>query len=210
MTKILAIPGEGERLDRFELVAELAQGGMATVYLARFVGVAGFKRFVAIKRLHPHLAKEQSISSRCSLRRVCAPRVALAPPERGSDPRNRNAGRAVLPRHGIHRGRHRRALDGARRERESKNSRARRRSRDARHEHVFARGARALRRRRHRARDRAPRCVAAKYFGRRRRRRAHHGFRSRQSPSATRERNARRSAQRKARVHVARASARQT
>jgi len=59
MTKILAIPGEGERLDRFELVAELAQGGMATVYLARFVGVAGFKRFVAIKRLHPHLAKEQ-------------------------------------------------------------------------------------------------------------------------------------------------------
>src|SRR6185503_14915616 len=59
MTKILAMPGEGERLDRFELVAELAQGGMATVYLARFVGVAGFKRFVAIKRLHPHLAKEQ-------------------------------------------------------------------------------------------------------------------------------------------------------
>jgi serine/threonine-protein kinase len=59
MTKILAIPGEGERLDRFELVAELAAGGMATVYLARFIGVAGFKRFVAIKRLHPHLAKEQ-------------------------------------------------------------------------------------------------------------------------------------------------------
>jgi serine/threonine protein kinase len=59
MTKILAVPGEGERLDRFELVAELAAGGMATVYLARFVGVAGFKRFVAIKRLHPHLAKEQ-------------------------------------------------------------------------------------------------------------------------------------------------------
>ena len=59
MTKILAVPGEGERLDRFELVAELASGGMATVYLARFVGMAGFKRFVAIKRLHPHLAKEQ-------------------------------------------------------------------------------------------------------------------------------------------------------
>jgi len=41
MTKILAMPGEGERLDRFELVAELASGGMATVYLARFVGMAG-------------------------------------------------------------------------------------------------------------------------------------------------------------------------
>jgi serine/threonine protein kinase len=48
----------GERLDRFELIAELASGGMATVYLGRLGGVAGFQRFVAIKRLHPHLARE--------------------------------------------------------------------------------------------------------------------------------------------------------
>jgi serine/threonine-protein kinase len=58
MAKLLARDGEGERLDRFELVAELASGGMATVYLARLLGVAGFQRLVAIKRLHPHLAKE--------------------------------------------------------------------------------------------------------------------------------------------------------
>jgi serine/threonine-protein kinase len=45
-------------LDRFELVAELATGGMATVYLARLSGVGGFRRLVAIKRLHPHLARE--------------------------------------------------------------------------------------------------------------------------------------------------------
>jgi serine/threonine protein kinase len=45
-------------LDRFELIAELASGGMATVYLARLSGVAGFQRLVAIKKLHPHLAKE--------------------------------------------------------------------------------------------------------------------------------------------------------
>src|SRR5688572_13361138 len=31
---------------------------MATVYLARLTGVGGFQRFVAVKRLHPHLAKE--------------------------------------------------------------------------------------------------------------------------------------------------------
>jgi eukaryotic-like serine/threonine-protein kinase len=31
---------------------------MATVYLGRLGGVAGFQRFVAIKRLHPHLARE--------------------------------------------------------------------------------------------------------------------------------------------------------
>ncbi len=54
----MAIEGDGRRLDRFELVAELATGGMATVYLARLSGVGGFQRFTAIKRLHPHLARE--------------------------------------------------------------------------------------------------------------------------------------------------------
>jgi serine/threonine protein kinase len=56
LSKLVVI--EGERLDRFELVAELASGGMATVYLARLGGVGGFQRFVAIKRLHPHLARD--------------------------------------------------------------------------------------------------------------------------------------------------------
>src|SRR3954447_21544912 len=32
---------------------------MATVFLGRILGVGGFQRFVAIKRLHPHLASEQ-------------------------------------------------------------------------------------------------------------------------------------------------------
>src|ERR1700722_10497763 len=31
---------------------------MATVYLGRISGAGGFQRFVAIKRLHPHLARE--------------------------------------------------------------------------------------------------------------------------------------------------------
>jgi len=59
LTKLLASDGEGERLDRFELVAELASGGMATVFLARLSSVAGFQRLYAIKRLHPHLQREQ-------------------------------------------------------------------------------------------------------------------------------------------------------
>src|SRR5688572_20380758 len=58
MTRLVAVEGEGKKLDRFELVAELASGGMATVYLARLSGVGGFQRFVAIKRLHPHLARD--------------------------------------------------------------------------------------------------------------------------------------------------------
>ena len=48
-----------QRIGRYDLVAEIASGGMATVFLANLSGVGGFRRFVAIKRLHPHLAKEQ-------------------------------------------------------------------------------------------------------------------------------------------------------
>ena len=53
-------PGAGRmRVDRYELVGEIASGGMATVYLARLGGVGGFQRFVAMKRLHPHLQNEK-------------------------------------------------------------------------------------------------------------------------------------------------------
>lgn len=57
--KLIDVRSEGrQHIDRYELVAEIASGGMATVYLARLSGVGGFQRFVAIKRLHPHLAKD--------------------------------------------------------------------------------------------------------------------------------------------------------
>jgi serine/threonine protein kinase len=57
VTKFLSGSSEADRrLDRFELIAEIASGGMATVYLARLSGAGGFQRFVAIKRLHPHLS----------------------------------------------------------------------------------------------------------------------------------------------------------
>ena len=57
--KLLDPSDTKRRLDRYELIGELASGGMATVYLARLAGVGGFQRFVAIKRLHPHLAGEE-------------------------------------------------------------------------------------------------------------------------------------------------------
>jgi serine/threonine-protein kinase len=49
---------ESSQLDRYELIGEIASGGMATVFLARLAGVGGFQRFFAIKRLHPHLSNE--------------------------------------------------------------------------------------------------------------------------------------------------------
>src|ERR1700678_1182950 len=42
---------------RYALYGELAAGGMATVHLGRLLGPVGFARTVAIKRLHPHFAK---------------------------------------------------------------------------------------------------------------------------------------------------------
>jgi serine/threonine-protein kinase len=45
-------------LGRYTLHAELASGGMATVYIGRLNGPVGFGRTVAIKRLHPHFAKD--------------------------------------------------------------------------------------------------------------------------------------------------------
>ncbi|PKN31616.1 MAG: serine/threonine protein kinase, partial [Deltaproteobacteria bacterium HGW-Deltaproteobacteria-20] len=55
MTAKLIRDGSPVMLDRYELIAELASGGMAKVYLARLGGLAGFQRLFAIKHLHPYL-----------------------------------------------------------------------------------------------------------------------------------------------------------
>ena len=47
-------------VERYELLGELATGGMATVYLGRQRGPLGFSRTVAIKSMHPQLAKDAS------------------------------------------------------------------------------------------------------------------------------------------------------
>jgi serine/threonine-protein kinase len=49
----------GRRLGRYEVLAKLASGGMAVVYVARAQGVAGFERLVALKVLHANLAHEE-------------------------------------------------------------------------------------------------------------------------------------------------------
>jgi serine/threonine protein kinase len=56
-------PTAGRQLGRYEVLTQLASGGMASVYIARAQGVAGFERLVAIKVLHPHLAYEQEFIS---------------------------------------------------------------------------------------------------------------------------------------------------
>jgi serine/threonine-protein kinase len=45
-------------IGRYALHAEIAAGGMATIHIGRLLGPVGFARTVAIKRLHPPLAKD--------------------------------------------------------------------------------------------------------------------------------------------------------
>ena len=49
----------GSRIRDYEIIARLKAGGMATLFLARRGGAAGFSRHVAIKVVHPHLAEDQ-------------------------------------------------------------------------------------------------------------------------------------------------------
>lgn len=53
------VPSIPERIGRYQLCFELASGGMASVHLARAEGTPGFQKLVALKRIHPHLAREQ-------------------------------------------------------------------------------------------------------------------------------------------------------
>ncbi len=46
----------------YQLVSEVASGGMATVYLAIRHGGQGFEKCCAIKRIHPHLARDKNFS----------------------------------------------------------------------------------------------------------------------------------------------------
>ncbi|MGE0321027.1 MAG: serine/threonine-protein kinase [Polyangiaceae bacterium] len=47
--------GASAGTQEYEVLAELGSGGMGAVYLARALGLGGFERLVAIKRMHPDL-----------------------------------------------------------------------------------------------------------------------------------------------------------
>src|SRR6476659_887284 len=53
-------PGATDVLGRYRVVDEIGIGGMASVHLARMDGPGGFQKWVAIKRIHPHLVEDES------------------------------------------------------------------------------------------------------------------------------------------------------
>jgi eukaryotic-like serine/threonine-protein kinase len=58
MTMELAAAGATRRFGKYTLVAKLATGGMAEIFLARLHGDGGFEKLVCIKRILPHLARD--------------------------------------------------------------------------------------------------------------------------------------------------------
>ncbi len=50
-------------LGRYAIFGEIASGGMAVVHLGRLLGPVGFARTVAVKMLHPHLAKDPEFAA---------------------------------------------------------------------------------------------------------------------------------------------------
>ena len=49
-------------VDRYAIHEAFAEGGMATVHFARLLGAQGFRRSVAVKRLLPHLVRDQTFA----------------------------------------------------------------------------------------------------------------------------------------------------
>src|SRR5215216_4894739 len=56
--------GGFERLGRYAICQQISAGGMASVHLGVLLGSGGFSRFVAIKRMHPELARDASLVAR--------------------------------------------------------------------------------------------------------------------------------------------------
>ncbi|MEO8846380.1 MAG: protein kinase [Kofleriaceae bacterium] len=48
--------GPGDKLGKYDLIRQIAIGGMAELYLARTVGIEGFEKLVVIKRILPQFA----------------------------------------------------------------------------------------------------------------------------------------------------------
>ncbi len=50
-------------LGRYQLLAQIAQGGMADVFLARTLGAEGFEKHLVVKQIRPHLARNPRLVS---------------------------------------------------------------------------------------------------------------------------------------------------
>src|SRR6201985_121203 len=55
----------GRMLGKYQLIAEIARGGMGVVYLAMVQGPGGFNKLVVVKELKPELVEEPAFLTMC-------------------------------------------------------------------------------------------------------------------------------------------------
>ena len=53
------VPANARNFGKYQLVVRIATGGMAEIFLARLKAIAGFEKFVVIKRILPHLDEDE-------------------------------------------------------------------------------------------------------------------------------------------------------
>ncbi len=81
-----------QTLGKYRLIAELAHGGMGTVFLAVSQGPAGFNKLVVIKQLRPVFAEDPTframfLQEAQAGRRICTTRTSCRPTKsRSCDP----------------------------------------------------------------------------------------------------------------------------
>ncbi len=54
------VPDGSSQIGRYQILGELGTGGMGSVHLARVAGPGRFERLIALKTIHPHLARKPS------------------------------------------------------------------------------------------------------------------------------------------------------
>ena len=97
-----AVEALRERFGKYHVLEKIAQGGMAEVYKVKTVGIAGFEKIQALKRILPQLGARGPVHPQ--LHRRGADRGRAHPPQHRPGVRLRQGRRRAVPRDGADRG----------------------------------------------------------------------------------------------------------
>ena len=92
-----------DKIGKYTMVRHIATGGMAEIWLAEQEGPGGFSKQLVIKRILPHLARDERVLARHArregelFRQVRRRELERTQHLYGQEPRDRQAGRGLAP-----------------------------------------------------------------------------------------------------------------